>query len=389
MNARYQSLYFFLIFSVIICITACTKNEDPGVQQQQQNPVIDSAETIYVSGGRTKDLHAINAKNGAIKWKVTLGGDAKVSPIYTNGKVIVGATDNKLYAFDTSGNLSWTVTLNNSIASAPIANNGIVYISDINSIYAFNCSNGSIIWQFHEGGTGSLVFKDNEIYCNSKYYYLYSINANNGVKKWEYFSSLGRTPVVFSDRIYYLVSDWTMQILSKSNATLLSSGGGWDVYSDAESYNVKYGNIYILRSGVRSGIEVADSANPSQYKFSMRRPSIFTPPSMSPIVADSLAIVPYGVYNAITGEDLNVNILSANSTTGLTYLNKIVYCVTAEKNFYDPYTGGYTYADVNAVDIKGNRFLWNTSIKNAKFFGVEPCIVTKSGTVYRGAFQFK
>src|SRR5258706_15273982 len=111
------------VFLITIFI-GCTKNQEPGVMQQPQGSLIDSAETIYVSGGRTKDLFAINAKTGAIKWKVTLGGDSFVSPIYTSGKIIVGASDNKIYAFDTLGNLSWAVLLNNSIKSDPIANNG-------------------------------------------------------------------------------------------------------------------------------------------------------------------------------------------------------------------------------------------------------------------------
>src|SRR5258705_558459 len=354
--------------------------------QQPQGSLIDSAETIYVSGGRTKDLFAINAKTGAIKWKVTLGGDAFVSPIYTSGKIIVGASDNKIYAFDNLGNLSWAVLLNNSIKSDPIANNGTIYISDINSIYAFNSSNGSLLWRFQEGGTDNLIFKDNVIYCNSNYFYLYAINATNGGKKWEYFSSLGTPPVVFSEKIYYMVNDWTMLNLNTSNGFLLSGGGGWSIYADALSYNVKYGNIYVMREGVRSGIIVADSTNPSSIKFEI---PIFTllssPPNRRPILADSFLISKFGVANAFTGS----HIANVFGPSGVSYLNGVVYCVTSELNYYDPNTGGYYYAIVYAIDVKTGGFLWQTNIKDANFYGVEPCVTTRSGVVYRGAFQYK
>src|SRR3569833_4392981 len=108
-----------------------------------------------------------------------------------------------------------------------------------------------------------------------------------------------------------------------------------------------------------------------------------------PIFEDCLIVMPFAVLNARTGADLGVNMLSGSNVTGISYLNVTVYCLTGQKDFYDPYSGGYQYADIMAVDVHKNQKVWRTPIKNADFYGVEPCIVSRSGAAYTGGHSFK
>ena len=388
MITRLSILYFFICYFLIFFLLSCNKNK---ISEASQPPAvavdsiehIDSAETVYVTGGRSSNLFAINAKNGTLKWKASISGLAVVSPIYSNGKIIIAGSDNKVYAFDTSGAPSWTFSLNNTIASAPIANNGIVYISDIGSIYALNSQDGHLVWTFQESGTGYLTFNNSMIYFNADN--LYAVDATNGKKKWQYYTEGGYFPVVSNGKVYCLTNDWTMLILNATTGSLQFGGGGWGIYSDFASFNVNYGNIYVLRA--TSGIVVTDTANPMAAKFGIPFASTHTSPSISPILADSLAILTWAVNNAITGEELYV--IPGGPIESLTYYQRALYCVSWQKDYYDGYSAGYLYASVFAFDTKAREFLWICNIKDEDFHGVEPCIVTKSGVAYRGGFTFK
>ena len=354
---------------------------------------LDSTAMIYVSGGRTSDLFAINPLDGKIKWQVKLNSNACTSPIYTNGKVVTGGSDNKLYAFDTTGKLSWTIQLSGRLfaGSSPIVNNGIIYVTDNINIYSINSIDGSIIWQYSKKNgslasitAGQLIINNNTIYCNEGL--LYAVDATTGREKWNFSTGSTFTPVVYGDRIYYMSSGPCY--VDTATGQKVWRGGNWDYYTEPYSINIRYGYIYAMIGGVRSGMSVTDSATATVAKYYLYGDGSVQPDGRSPMLLDNFAITASGVYDALTGS-LLARLPAYSSRSGLTYAGGIVYYASTERPITNTYTGATNYyGDIYAQDTRTQTRLWVNTVLNMNFFGIEPCVVTKSGTVYRGEFTY-
>jgi outer membrane protein assembly factor BamB len=190
-------------------------------------PQGDSAVAIYIGGWDT--LYAYTADSGNVKWKKPLGGKAFSSPVYANGKVFIGCTDGKLYAFDSLGNSLWTFTTTSYIGSqSPVIKNGLVYICSEQSrdIYAINAETGTQAWHLDATEPGATVFGasdltiyDNILYINSMF--LYAIDATTGVLKWKYLNGGEVTPVKYNNKLYFTSRVYSLVVLDAVSGTFL------------------------------------------------------------------------------------------------------------------------------------------------------------------------
>jgi outer membrane protein assembly factor BamB len=377
-------LCFFMIF-----YSACSK-PNGSLSRRDSSQVkppkqIDSAMTIYLAGGYTDSVMAVDAQTGHVKWEAAINSWAGYSPIYSKGRIIVSGTrsDHLVYAFDTTGHLQWTFLMDNSASCAPIAGGGRVFISDAGSVYALDAENGSLLWHFTGGGTNQLAIRNNTVYFGTGTL-IEALDAQTGTKKWEHQCIAGaQPPVVFDDRLYCLAGE-DMLVLNTTTGTLITdSKGNYGIYEGAASYNVRYGSIYVLRNGMTTGVWVIDSIDPSIYKFSVWYNAVYDPPSTAPILEDSMAILPFGINNAMTGELLQPDFLSGSGTVSVTYLDSVLYCLTLQTD-----TNGYIHADLYAWDLRQKTKLWQTWFQEGDFINIEACVVTKSGRVYRGDLSF-
>jgi len=359
--------------------------------QRTVKPPIDSAASIYLAGGRTDSVIAVDAVTGKVKWEKAINSIAGFSPIYSKGFIIVSGTgsDFSVYGFDTSGNMKWTYLMSNSATCAPVTEDGRVFISDGGSVYALDAQTGSLLWRFTDGGCSQLAVRNNTLYFSTNTYYIEALDAQNGKKDWEYKCiTAAYPPVAFDDRIYCEAGN--MLVLdSKTGQLINDSKGNNGIYEGTVTYNVRYGNIYVLRNSQTTGVWVTDSVEPSTFKFSLYYPTVYDPPSTAPILEDSMVILPFGINNAITGELLEPNFLWGTGTLSVTYLNGILYCLTDQRDTYDPNLGGHEHADLYAWDLRENKKLWQTEFLNGYFINIEACIVTKSKICHRGALKFE
>jgi outer membrane protein assembly factor BamB len=362
----------------------------------------ETATRIYLSGGYTNDLFALDAATGNILWNKKVSAPYVSSAIYSNGRIIVKDNTNNLTAFDTSGNVVWTRKLdgnNNDLALIPvIAQNGIVYCKDLQYTYAFYANDGSLKWRSdnpntYTRGDGTLTLKDNTIYAQTEYGGLFALEVETGILKWQ-LDGYGGAPVIFKDAIYLFDIGSSTFIFSIdrnagnlnwiSNALPVQGGG---------LVNAKYGRIYNVDGWVIDSASVSATASkflPSMQFFynSANYPGSYPEGSVYPILADNLAISPAGVCDALTG-DLICPIPGYrggyHGFSGGTYLNHVFYYTTGQYEIYDPYTGGHWYSDVYAYDVIEKKLLWDRQIENADLFNVEPCVIGNAGNVYRGA----
>jgi outer membrane protein assembly factor BamB len=367
----------------------------------------ETATRIYLSGGYTNDLFALDAATGNILWDKKISNASHCSSaIYTNGRVIVKGNNNNLAAFDTLGNVKWTRVLdgnNNDLPLIPvIAENGIVYCKDLQYTYAIYSSDGTIKWRSdnpntYTRGDGTLTLKDDIIYAQTEYGGLFALDAATGNLKWTV-DGYGGSLVIFKDVIYLfdIGSSTFIFAIDRNTGHLNWQSNGFSISGNG-LVNAKYGKIYTSDGLVIDSASISATTAtllPSMQFFYHpgNYPGGYPEGSVYPILADYLAISPAGVCDAITGNlicEIPGYRGGYHGFSGGAYLNHVFYYTTGQYEIYDPSTGGHWYSDVYAYDVITKRQLWDRQIENADLYDVEPCVIDHSGNAYRGAFTFK
>lgn len=180
------------------------------------SPAIGS-DSIYIgswnsSGSGNSKIYAINLTDGSERWNYTTGGVIDSSPaIGTDGRIYIGSSDTKVYAFDPEGTLNWTFTTSGEVHSSPaIGTDGTVYVgSNDYKVYAIN-SDGSERWNYTTGGavrSSPAIGADGTVYVGSDDYKIYAINTD-GSTKWFYTtgSTISGSPIIGPDGTVYVGS---------------------------------------------------------------------------------------------------------------------------------------------------------------------------------------
>ena len=163
------------------------------------SPSIGPDGTIYF-GYNNGYFYALNP-NGTLKWNFTEDSYGIVSSpsIGKDGSIYFGSRNGKIYALNPNGTLKWNYTTGAKVeSSAAISSNNIVYIgSSDKNMYAFNGSDGKLIWKYY---TGIANLKTTPcIYNRTLYFY-----ANNRVYAISDFAPCLSYNVSFDKNDYYI-----------------------------------------------------------------------------------------------------------------------------------------------------------------------------------------
>ena len=182
------------------------------------SPAIGADGTIYIGSGDF-NLYALNP-DGTLKWKFATGGGIGSSPaigtdgtIYTvssagNGDPKLGEAD--LYAVDSKGKLKWKYAVRGGRAaggqfsSPAIGTDGVILVGSTDeNLYAVNPNDGKLKWKFTNNGSvgGSpAIGADGSIYMGSP-----EITAlmPDGSVQWK-FEHQGDTPAIGADGTLYV-----------------------------------------------------------------------------------------------------------------------------------------------------------------------------------------
>ncbi len=169
----------------------------------ESSPMLDGNRVIF--GSQSGTVYALNARNGNVLWTYRAGGSVKASPTLSGGtlyfgdysghvqaisertgqrlwisgsegtllgsgtfystpavvygRVFLGNTDGRVYAYDAStGRLDWAVQTGAYVYASPAVTNApglgpTVYLGSYDgTFYAFNAESGKISWQFNAHG---------------------------------------------------------------------------------------------------------------------------------------------------------------------------------------------------------------------------------------------
>jgi outer membrane protein assembly factor BamB len=335
---------------------------------------IDSATMLFVGGFDT--LYALNAKTGVLKWKVRLSGHI-TSPAYSNGVVFINDYAGKVYAYDTAGVLKWTaLTANPSNTYSPVINNNIIVVKDNNGIlYAYNENNGTLKWQKATGTTGFTVANATIYTSVASSNALCAYDLQTGNLKWTSLASQGfPPPIIRNNKIYIAGNNHDVAVVNESNGSIIWRRDISDLFPSA--INVGHGNIYLVSENHWiKAIDSATGANKWQVNSVYFGSALYYYAAAFPVVTDSLAIMSMTAsikgYEPSTGA-IKVD-MSGDFTSGVTIVNKIMYA------------GTYNFGDgrISARSLVNPNDNWTSSFK-APFNNSTPCVVTKSGKMWRG-----
>jgi outer membrane protein assembly factor BamB/tRNA A-37 threonylcarbamoyl transferase component Bud32 len=169
---------------------------------------------VYI-GAYDNNLYALQASDGAFKWKFATEGGIAATPAIDldNQIVIVGSEDSVVYAIDMrTGRIVWTIMTERPVrCSACVAHGHVFFGSDDGKLYAAKSSNGRVIWKHDAGGPvrSRPWVTDEFIIFGSETGEVIGLDLG-GAPKWRFRARRGVTssPVVHDGVAFLGSSDW-------------------------------------------------------------------------------------------------------------------------------------------------------------------------------------
>ncbi len=179
---------------------------------------------------RERSVFAFNLDTGQKVWHTQLGEAVWSTPTFSNGRIIVGAWDGKIYSLNSlNGQIVWQTEigcLGRTIRASPLVKNGIIYIGTLPYLDNPSCNERTKFYLLDEE-TGQIIREIPRVIDNGEFYsspvygdgFVYAIESTeeypirsvlrkfylNGDEVWQknfngdYFSS---TPVYYNGKLY-------------------------------------------------------------------------------------------------------------------------------------------------------------------------------------------
>lgn len=194
---------------------------------------------LYATPGYD-ELVALDAANGAVKWRANLPSPSRAAPTVANGRVFVTTLSNTLLALNaTDGSVLWEFAgLASStalIGAASPAASGDLVVPAFSSgeLYAIRAGNGSVAWSdnlasaLRLGGITGLsdirglpVIDDGVVYAISFGGKAAAIDIMTGARLWQKDISGSKTPWVSGNRIFLISAESQIVSLDKQTGAV-------------------------------------------------------------------------------------------------------------------------------------------------------------------------
>jgi len=237
----------------------------PCIVLEESSPAIWNG-MIYF-GSVAGEFRAVNATDGSEIWKFATGNYATSGPTVIEGKAYIGSTDSNFYCTNaTNGALIWNFTSGGPIFYAPAVFEDKVFFSDrqgwygeSSKLYALKTSDGTPLWNV----TIDIRVRTNAIVAAGKVFvgspgedgaHLYAFNLTNGALIWHYTTTgswkLGCSFAISNNKLFvgsdkvYAFGELAMPPATYSLTVAATVGGitnptaGTYTYADGTSANV-------------------------------------------------------------------------------------------------------------------------------------------------------
>lgn len=132
-------------------------------------------------------LYALDAKSGALLWKLDLGSAMAGTPAWgPDNTLYIGNFGSQMVAVSADrGQVRWKTTLLGWVWGGPGLDGNNLYFGDLNgNFYSMQASDGKILWKINSDGpiTGSPLVTPDAIYFTTDAGSLYAVNRDSSVK---------------------------------------------------------------------------------------------------------------------------------------------------------------------------------------------------------------
>jgi outer membrane protein assembly factor BamB len=226
---------------------------------------------VYVSSV-DGNIYAVTVADGKLAWKFATGGEQRFtakgihgiqpvtetmpdpfdsflsSPVVDAGRVYIGSGDKNVYALDAkTGAVVWKVETGDVVHASPAVANGVVYIGSWDRyLYALDASTGAVRWKFQTGDdpkvhnqigiASSAAVVDGVVLFGCRDGHFYAVDAATGRQKWSEDNKGGwviASPAVQDGVVYFPTSDGT-----QFKAITIATGAlKWRVVNKAVSFS--------------------------------------------------------------------------------------------------------------------------------------------------------
>lgn len=255
----------------------------------------------------------------------------------------------------------------NFIPSSPVLFNGIAYVANGN-LYAFNCSNGEIIWKLNDQGYNSPAIENGVLYT-----YKGAFNASTGSELWLNREDGMYFAIVANGYYYTCIKNQNANDGATYSLIALNASSGTEIWA-AQGYYlvnppaVSAGVIYfgsgqsVVALDAKTGQKVWDTNITSSIELS-------TPIADNHVYASAINGVLY-CFNALTGTMLwNFTIANKGSYSTPASAYGFVYIGTAD---------GYVYA----INGSSGQLVWRFSVSNNESYSVDSSPAIANNVVY-------
>jgi len=213
-----------------------------GAIEAQPIPSPDEA-VIYVAslGG---DLVALARSDGAVKWRVPLGGRSYATPcVDAKGNVYSASDAKKLFAVKSDGKIAWTLDLDDEGDTAcALADDGTIVMAAGKTLYAVT-PNGDVAWRFSARGkifTAPAIDDRGRVFFGAQDHRAYGVDRGKKAFAVDLGADVDGSPAIDDDGTVVLGTD--------GGDVVRLSGDGSTVWS-SRVYGFVRGPLSIARGG--------------------------------------------------------------------------------------------------------------------------------------------
>jgi outer membrane protein assembly factor BamB len=203
--------------------------------------------TVYFGSG-DGNVYAVDASNGAQKWKFGTGDVVHASPAVAGGMVYVGSWDGRFYALDAAtgaqrwmfqGGVDPLMHNQQGFQSSPAVVDGVVYTGSRDAnVYALDARTGAEKWRFPTAASwvnaSPAVDRGRVWFATSDSSLLHAVDAatGKGVQQHDSRAYVFSSPVVAGDVVLTAVLNGSLQARDRESGALL-----WQFQTDAARAN--------------------------------------------------------------------------------------------------------------------------------------------------------
>jgi outer membrane protein assembly factor BamB len=154
----------------------------------------------HAGQSQTGYVYAFDAKSGSQHWRYDVGNWVLSDPIVANGMVYFGSYNHLVYALKASdGSKQWSYDTGGQVFDSPIVSNGVVYVDEQGNadegsidgrstvqpaLIAINATTGAKLWSKTGIAVSLQTLQDGVLYTSVFPRQLYAFNASNGSVIW-------------------------------------------------------------------------------------------------------------------------------------------------------------------------------------------------------------